>query len=141
MFYTLQIFINSIYFTTCVQILCLYKIYTISLSMNHSHWNILKSFTLYEDIMPMVACHLVYFTVMLWIPELMNIKTKFWKIFSAFIRKFQKPFYGRKLFNLKISKRNHIWNMMYSRVFSNCSINLRIPFPCVIVNGNSAIWF
>lgn len=106
-----------------------------------SHWNILKSFTLYEDIMPMVACHLVYFTVMLWIPELMNIKTKFWKIFSAFIRKFQKPFYGRKLFNLKISKRNHIWNMMYSRVFSNCSINLRIPFPCVIVNGNSAIWF
>lgn len=59
--------------TTCVQILCLYKIYTISLSMNHSHWNILKSFTLYKDIMTMVACHLVYFTVMLWYTGILKL--------------------------------------------------------------------
>lgn len=72
MFYTLQISINSIYFTTCVQILCLYKIYTISLSMNHSHWNILKSFTLYGDTMTIKYILLICFDI----PELKLIFLK-----------------------------------------------------------------
>lgn len=51
--------------TTCVQILCLYKIYryTISLSMNHSHWHNLKSFTLYEDTMTIMYILLLCFDI------------------------------------------------------------------------------